>query len=47
MKAINLITKHGFSICISCDSDSLISILDLGDQPFPQNMDCSTNNETT
>ena len=29
------ISKRGFSICRACDSESLVSILDLGEQPLP------------
>ena len=31
----NLISERGFSICRACDSKSLVSILDLGEQPLP------------
>jgi hypothetical protein len=30
-----LISKRGFSICRGCESENLVSILDLGDQPLP------------
>jgi hypothetical protein len=31
----NLISERGFSICRACDSENLVSILDLGNQPLP------------
>lgn len=31
----NLISERGVSICRACDSENLVSILDLGDQPLP------------
>ena len=31
----NLISERGLSICRACDSENLVSILDLGDQPLP------------
>lgn len=30
-----LISKRGFSICRGCDSENLVSVLDLGEQPLP------------
>jgi hypothetical protein len=30
-----LISNRGFSICRGCDSESLVSVLDLGEQPLP------------
>ena len=30
-----LVSKRGFSICRGCDSENLISLLNLGDQPLP------------
>ena len=30
-----LLSKRGFSVCRGCDSEDLVSILDLGEQPLP------------
>lgn len=32
---IKLLSKRGFSICRACNSENLVSVLNLGDQPLP------------